>query len=71
MPDLRRGEILAVLDAGCYAESYANHLNSIPLPAAVLINDGKVDLIRKAETIEYMFANQVIPERLKASKVNA
>jgi len=69
MPELERNDILAIMDVGHYAESQASQFNSLPRPATVLVNNGEVDLIKRAETIEDVFATQVFPERLKAEIV--
>ncbi len=72
MPHVKPGDLGAVLDMGMYAEQMAIHFNSMPKPAAVLVHDGKPDLIRRRETIEDVFATQILPERLQQhSKVSA
>lgn len=65
LPDLAVDDLIAVLDAGLYGEAMASQFNSIPRPATVLVNQNSVDLIRRRETIEDVFATQVIPERLQ------
>lgn len=40
------------LDAGAYGFSMASQYNSRPLPAEVLINNGKILLIRKRQMFE-------------------
>ena len=72
VPDVEPGDLVAMLDMGMYAEQLAMHFNSMPKPAAVLVHDGKPDLIRRRETIEDVFATQVLPERLQQqSKASA
>jgi len=34
-----KGDIIAILDAGMYAESDSNQLNWIPRPATVMVKD--------------------------------
>lgn len=65
VPDVQAGDLAAVLDMGMYAEQLAVHFNSIPNPAAVLVHDSKAELIRRRETIEDVFATQILPERLQ------
>jgi diaminopimelate decarboxylase len=65
VPDLDPGDIVAILDMGMYGEQLAVHFNSMPKPASVLVHDGKSELIRRRETLEDVFATQVLPERLK------
>ena len=52
LPTPRRGDLLAVPATGAYALSMASNYNVIPKPAAVLVSDGEVELIRRRETID-------------------
>ncbi|ASP23715.1 diaminopimelate decarboxylase (plasmid) [Antarctobacter heliothermus] len=66
LPRLRRGDVLAVLDAGMYAEVFSTQFNSVPRPAAVLIDpDGEVEVMRVRETQDDVFASHRVPDRLK------
>lgn len=67
MPDLKPGDPLAILDAGMYSESAATRFNSIPRPAAVLVNGSGVDLIRERERIEDLFRHHRVPRRLQSA----
>ena len=67
VPDLKRGDPAAVLDAGMYSESTATQFNSVPRPATVLIGEDSVDIIRQRETVEDVFAKTSVPARLKPS----
>jgi diaminopimelate decarboxylase len=64
LPHLAAGDVLAVLDAGMYAEAISNQFNGIPRPATVLVGPDGVDLIKRRETIEDVFATHLIPPRL-------
>ncbi len=59
------GDILAMFSTGAYGFSMASNYNSNPIPAVVLVKDGKSDLIVKRQSYEDIIANAVIPERLK------
>ena len=50
--EIRIGDILTFHDAGAYGFSMASHYNSRPLPAEVLLSNGKVKLIRKREALQ-------------------
>ncbi len=65
MPVLRRGDVVAILDAGMYAEAISNQFNSIPRPASVLVGPAGAEAIRRRETIADVFATHSIPERLR------
>ena len=55
MPELRPGDILAIMDAGAYFSSYSTNF-AFPRPAIVMVNDGTTRLIRKEETFEHLTA---------------
>ncbi len=61
LPPLSRGEVLAILDAGAYAESQASQFNSMPRPATALIREKRAYLITRRETYENLFARFEIP----------
>ncbi len=65
LPDPTEGDIVAVYNAGAYGFSMSSNYNSRPLCAEVLVNDGKAELIREAETVEEQWRHQIIPERLR------
>ncbi len=51
-PDVKPGELLAVLDAGAYGFSMASEYNGRPRPAEVLVDGGSCRLIRRRQTYE-------------------
>ena len=65
LPEIEKGDVLAFLDAGAYGFVMASQYNSRPRCAEVLVNRGRPELIRHAETFEDLVAKQVVPERLK------
>jgi diaminopimelate decarboxylase len=52
LPELRVGDLVAILDAGAYGLSLSSNYNSRPRPAEVLIEGKSVRLIRRRETME-------------------
>lgn len=53
LPEIRDGDVLAILDAGAYAISMASHYNLRPLPAEVLLtSDGELRLVRRRQSHE-------------------
>jgi len=64
LPALGRGDVVAFLDAGMYAEVASTQYNAIPRPATVLTTPDVVDLIKVRETVDDIFAHHRIPERL-------
>ncbi|MDR2873436.1 MAG: diaminopimelate decarboxylase [Methanobrevibacter sp.] len=65
LPKVKEGDLLAILNAGAYSFSMASQYNSRPIPAEVLVNKGKSELIRERETFEDLFNKQIIPKRLE------
>ena len=48
LPSPRRGDLLAVPATGAYTLAMASNYNGVPRPAAVLVRDGSVRVIRSA-----------------------
>jgi diaminopimelate decarboxylase len=64
LPDLRPGDVLALLDTGAYQESLATNFNAMPRPATVLVCADRSEVIRRREREEDVFARDVVPSRL-------
>jgi len=64
LPEIRRGDILAVLDAGAYGFSMASHYNGQPRPAEVLVSGDVAESIRTREGFSVLLACQRVPARL-------
>ncbi len=64
LPDPKEGDIVAIYNAGAYGFSMSSNYNSRPLCREVLVNEGRAELIREAETPEEMWRHQIVPERL-------
>ncbi len=67
LPELVRGDLVAILDAGMYAESDSHQLNWVPRPATAMVRGREAAVVRAAETLESLFANQRIPAWLQAT----
>ncbi len=59
MPELREGDLLAIMSAGAYGFVMASNYNSRPLPAEALVRGDKVSLIRKRQTQEDLIRDEV------------
>jgi len=57
--EIQEGDILCLHHAGAYCFSMASNYNSRLRPAEVLVHEGKDYLIRRRETMEDIFRNQV------------
>jgi diaminopimelate decarboxylase len=51
MPEVKEGDLVAILDAGAYGMSLSSNYNSRPRPAEVLVEGKGARLIRRRETI--------------------
>ena len=56
LPEPQRGDILAVPATGAYTLAMSSTYNAVPRPAAILIDDGEVTVIRRRETIGDLLA---------------
>lgn len=65
VPELKEGDILAVLTTGAYNYSMASNYNRNFIPPAVIVNNGTADYIIKPQSYEDLVRNDVIPDRLK------
>jgi len=64
LPEIERGDLIAMLDAGAYGFSMASVYNGQPRCAEVLANEGEVELIRRAEDRSIFLAGQIVPPRI-------
>jgi diaminopimelate decarboxylase len=62
MPELREGDLLAIMSAGAYGFVMASNYNSRPLPAEVLVRGDKFALIRKQQTWEDLVRDEIDPD---------
>lgn len=68
LPKAEKGDIVAVFTTGAYNYSMASNYNRNPIPAVVLVKDGKADYIVKPQRLEDLVRNDVIPDRLKEER---
>jgi diaminopimelate decarboxylase len=61
LPPLRSGDLLAVPMAGAYCLAMASNYNLSPRPAAALVSEGRVRLIRRRETYEDLLRAEAMP----------
>ena len=57
--EVKPGEVLALLNSGAYSLAQMFHYNGRPLPAAVMIDNGKAHLIRRRDTYEDLVTNDI------------
>ena len=59
MPELRAGDLLAIMSAGAYGFVMASNYNSRCLPAEALVRGDKVKLIRKRQTVDDLTRDEI------------
>jgi diaminopimelate decarboxylase len=58
---LQVGDLLAVLSAGAYGMTMASNYNTRPRAAEVMVDGGQATLIRRRETVQELFCNDILP----------
>ena len=66
LPTAESGDILAVFSTGAYGYSMASNYNSNPIPAVVLVKDGRDELMVRRQSYEDLIRNQIIPASLNS-----
>ena len=61
LPEVREGDLLAIMSAGAYGFVMASNYNSRPLSAEVLVRADKFALIRKRQSAEDLIRGEVEP----------
>jgi len=59
LPELAVGDLLAIRDAGAYGAAMASNYNRRPLPAEVLVEDGRARVVRRRQTMDDLLAQEV------------
>ena len=65
LPPLKRGERLVIDYAGAYNNTQWMQFISMRPNVVMVMEDGSVELIRKAETLEYLTERELVPAKLK------
>jgi diaminopimelate decarboxylase len=68
MPEVSPGDVIALLETGAYQESSASNFNALPRPATVLVSGSSAKVIKRAETVEDVYARDVVPHRVHAPR---
>ena len=67
IPNLRSGDLIAVMSAGAYGFSMSTNYNSRPRVAEVLVRDDQMFVIRQREDYEDLIHKEEIPEFLQSN----
>jgi diaminopimelate decarboxylase len=66
-PELERGDVVALLNTGAYIEPMAANFNALSRPGTVLVCGDKAHWIKRPETVEDVYARDMIPDHLAES----
>jgi diaminopimelate decarboxylase len=61
LPPMQRGDLMAIFSAGAYGSAMSSNYNSRPRATEVLVDGGKVTVIRRRETYDDLIAHE-LPE---------
>ncbi|NNL67918.1 MAG: diaminopimelate decarboxylase, partial [Myxococcales bacterium] len=64
LPEVARGELLAVHSAGAYGFAMASNYNARPRAAEVLVKGDRFEVVRERESLEDLVRGERIPEEL-------
>jgi diaminopimelate decarboxylase len=70
LPEVAPGDVLAFLDTGAYQDSAAHNFNALPRPGTALVRGDDAELIRRHETLDDVFARDLVPARLAVPAVS-
>ena len=65
LPEVKAGDLLAVMSAGAYGFVMASNYNSRPRPPEILVKDGEIHVIRARESYDDLVRGESIPEFLR------
>ncbi len=64
IPELKRGDLIAVMSSGAYSFSMSSNYNSRPRVPEVLVKDGQFFIIKRRETYEDLIRGETVPSIL-------
>lgn len=68
MSKVSPGDVIALLETGAYQESSASNFNALPRPASVLVSGSGAKVVKRAETVEDVYARDLVPHRVHAPR---
>ncbi len=66
--DLRAGDTIVLVGTGAYEDMQSSNFNSMPRPAAALVDGERHALIRRRENLDDVFDRELLPEWLEDSR---
>lgn len=65
LPEVRQGDLLAVMGAGAYGFSMSSNYNSRPRPAEVMVKGNKFFIVRERESYDDLIRGEKLPRWLE------
>ena len=62
LPEVARGDVVALLNQGAYCETHSTQFNAFPRPPVVMLQQGTAAVVKRRETIEDIFSRHVISD---------
>lgn len=62
LPTMQRGDLAVIQSAGAYGFCMASNYNTRPLPAEVMVHNGKAHLITPRQSVDALLEREIIPE---------
>ena len=62
LPDVKQGDLLAVLSAGAYSMSMSSNYNTRNRCAEIMVSGKRAEVVRKRETVTEQIANERVPK---------
>jgi len=67
LPPVYEGDTIALMSAGAYGFTMASNYNSRPLPAEVMVNGRKAEVIRERQLLADMIEDETVPRRINTA----
>jgi diaminopimelate decarboxylase len=67
LPEVGRGDTLAILHQGAYCEVMSTQMNAFPRPEVVLLDNGRWTVVKRREHIGDVWARNIVPPELWAT----
>jgi len=62
LPQMKEGDLAVIKSAGAYGFCMASNYNTRPLPAEILVHEGKAHLICPRQDVHEIIARDIIPD---------
>jgi diaminopimelate decarboxylase len=64
LPNVERGDVVALLNQGAYCETESTQFNAFPRPEVIMLDRGRALVVKRRETVDDIHARDIIPDEL-------